>query len=131
MLGCLLSFAGLVSDRVGGQLDRLLRLASGTRPIDHAMWAIALATILATGIIHGGNGALASVGAVLCTGLLALTPLVRRKGIGRAVPALLKFAPGTALLMLAVGALFNTIPTVYAICTLLAFASHVNQLLRA
>jgi hypothetical protein len=131
MLGCLLSFAGLVSDRVGAQLDRLLRLASGARPIDHAMWGIALAAILATGIIHGGTGALAGVAAALCTGLLALTPVIRRRGIGQAVPALLKFAPGTALLMLAVGGLFHAIPTMYAICTLLAFASHVNQLLRA
>ncbi|HEX7854081.1 MAG TPA: hypothetical protein VF503_10330 [Sphingobium sp.] len=131
MLGCLLCFAGLISDKVGGQLDRLLRLASGTRPIDHAMWTIALAAILATGMIHGGGGALAGGGAALCTGLLALTPVIRHKGIGQDVPGLLKFAPGTALLLLALGGLFNATPTMFAICALLAFGSHANQLLRA
>lgn len=130
MLGCLLCFAGLVSDRVGRQLDRLLRLASGKRPVDHVMAALALVAILATGVIHGGDGALAGAGAVLCTGLLALAPAIRRKGMGQAVPAILKFAPGTALLLLSLGALFNAIPTMFAICALLAFASHVNQLLR-
>ncbi|MFT3967193.1 MAG: hypothetical protein QM690_15060 [Sphingobium sp.] len=130
MLGCLLCYAGLVSDRVGAQLDRLLRLASGTRPIDHVMRAIALAAILATGVIHGGGGALAAAGAALSTGLLALTPVIRAKGIGQDVPAFLKFAPGTALLMLAVGGLLGATATMLTICALLAFASHANQLLR-
>lgn len=130
MLGCLLSFAGLVSNRVGAQLNRLLRLASGERPMDYAMWIIALLSILATGLIHGGKGAPAAVAAALCVGLLALTPIIRRKGMGETVPAPLKFAPGSALLLLALGGLFDAVPTMFAVCALLAFASHVNQLLR-
>lgn len=130
MLGCLLCFAGLVSDRVGAQLDRLLHLTSGTRAIDYVMWGIALAAILATGVIHGGGGALGAAAAALCTGLLALNPALRLKGLGQDVPALLKFAPGTALLLLAIGGLTGALATMFTICALLAFASHANQLLR-
>ncbi|MCE7796946.1 hypothetical protein LWE61_10290 [Sphingobium sufflavum] len=131
MLGCLLAFFGLVADRVAGQLDRLLRLAMGTRPLDHAMGVIALLVLLATGIIHGDGGPLGAAGATLCVGLIALNILIRRRGIGGDVPEVLKFAPGTALLLLALGGLLNATGTMFAICALLAFASHANQLLRA
>ncbi len=131
MLGCLLSFVGLVADRVAAQLDRLLRLAMGTRPLDHAAGIIALIALLATGIIHGGGGALGAAGATVCVGLIALAPAVRRRGVGGDVPELLRFAPGTALLLVALGGLFNATGTMFAICALLAFGSHANQMLRA
>ncbi len=131
MLGCLLCFLGLVADRIAGQLDRLLRLAMGTRPLDHATGIIALLAILAVGTIHGGGGALGASAAVLCVGLIALTPVIRRKGIGADVPEVLKFAPGTALLLLALGGMLNAIGVLFAICALLAFTSHANQMLRA
>lgn len=129
-VGCLLCFIGVVTDRVAGQLDRLLRLAMGTRPLDHAVGIIALLAILATGIVHGGGGALGAAAAVLSVGLIALTPVIRRKGIGAEVPEVLKFAPGTALLLLAFGGLLGATGMLFAICALLAFASHANQLLR-
>lgn len=131
MLGCLLCFLGLVTDRVAAQLDRLLRLAMGTRPLDHAAGAIALLGLLGTGVVHGGGGTLGAAAAVLCVGLIALTPVIRRKGIGGDVPEVLKFAPGTALLLVAFGGLLDATGTLFAICALLAFASHANQLLRA
>lgn len=131
MLGCLLCFLGLVGDRVAAQLDRLLRLAMGARPLDHAMTAIALIGILVTGVVHGGGGALGAAGTTICVGLIALLPVVQRRGLGGDVPDVLKFAPGTALLLLAFGGLLNATGSLMAICALLAFASHANQLLRA
>lgn len=131
LLGCLLCIGGLISDRAGDKLDRLLRITSGTRPADYAMWGIALTAIMITGVMHGGGGALAAAGAALCAGLLALTPVIRRKAIGRDVPAFLKFAPGTALILLAIGGLFNATASMTAICALLAFASHANQIIKA
>jgi hypothetical protein len=130
-LGCLFCFFGLIVARVAAQLDRLLRLAMGTRPVDHVMSVIALIAILATGILHGGGGALGAAGATLCVGLIALNEVIRRRGLGAEVPEVLKFAPGTALLLLALGGLLHATGTLFAICALLAFASHANQLLRS
>lgn len=130
-LGCLLCFLGLVTDRVAAQLDRLLRLAMGTRPIDHAMKVIALLAILVTGVVHGGGGAPGAAAAILSVGLIALSPVVQRKGIGSEVPPVLKFAPGAALLLLAFGGLLGATGSLFAICALLAFASHANLLLRS
>lgn len=131
LLGCLLCFAGLVSDTVAARLDRLLRLATVSRPVDHVVPIIALLAILTTGLLHGGGGALGGAAAAISVGLLALSSALQRKGVGQDVPALLKFAPGTALLLLALGGLFNALGSMAAICALLAFASHANLLLRS
>lgn len=130
LLGCLLCFGGLVADAVAVQLDRLLRLATATRPIDHAARVIALLAILATGLLHGGGGALGGAGAIMSVGLLAIGPWLQRKGIGVDVPEVLKFAPGAALILLALGGLLNAMESMAAVCALLAFASHANQLIR-
>lgn len=130
MLGCLLCITGLVSDRVAVRLDRLLRLTTGPRAIDHVMPAMALLAVLAVGLMHGGGGVLGAAGIVLGVGLLALAPVLRRRGIGQDMPDLLKFAPGTALLLLAIGGMVSAIDGAAAICVLLAFASHANLLIR-
>ncbi|CAN5301671.1 hypothetical protein BH10PSE13_BH10PSE13_23590 [soil metagenome] len=130
LLGCLLCFAALVSDAVAARLDRLLRLATASRPIDRVASVIALLAILATGLLRGGGGALGSAGAIVGVGLLALGPLLQRKGVGVDVPEVLKFAPGTALLLLALGSLLGMLESMAAVCALLAFASHANRLVR-
>lgn len=130
MLGCLLCVGGLVSDRVAARLDRLLRLAITTRPIDHVMTGIALLAILMVGVLHGGGGPLGSAGAIVSVGLLALAPLLRLRGLAGQTPAVLRFAPGAALLLLAVGGLLGAMGSMAAVCALLAFASHANQLVR-
>lgn len=128
--GLLLCLGALIGDRVARQLDRILRLAPGERPIEYAARAAVLAAILEVGLLHGGGGALAGAGALLSVGLLALLPMAQRRGLGRSVPSLLKFSPGIALLLLIAGAALNMMGQASALCALLAFASHACLVLQ-
>jgi hypothetical protein len=121
--GLILCLAALIGDRLARQLDRILRFAPGTQPIEYATRAAVLAAILEVGLLHGGGGALAGAGALLSVGLLALIPLARSRGLGRDVPGLFKFAPGAALLVLIAGTVLGATGQASALCALLAFAS--------
>lgn len=128
--GLLLCLGALIGDRMARQLDRILLLAPGTRPIEYAVRAAALAAILEVGLLHGGGGALGGAGALLSVGLLALMPMAQSRGLGRGVPSVLKFSPGAALLLLTAGAALGLIPQASALCAVLAFASHACVVLR-
>lgn len=130
MIGLLLSLGALIADRVARQLDRVLRLAPGTRPVEHAVRVVALAAILEVGLLRGGGGALAGAGALLSVGLLALMQAAQSRGLGRGMPNFFKFAPGSALLVLIVGAALGIVGQASALCAVLAFASHAYLVLR-
>lgn len=122
--GLLLSFGALIADRTARQLDRILRLGSGSRPIEYAARAAVLAAILEVGLLYGGGGPLAATGAFLSVGLLTLIQIAESRGAGAGAPSLFKFAPGVALLVLMGGAVLGVTGQASALCALLAFASH-------
>lgn len=130
-LGLLLGFCAMVGDRIATQLDRLLRLTTKAGPAEYAVRLLALATILGAGLLSGGNNPLAATGAALVVGLLVLIALVRARGQAGAAPSASILAPGTVLLILALGSLVGMLGTACAICALLAFTSHAYQLMSA
>lgn len=129
VLGLLLTFGAMIADRTAGQLDRLLRMVPTGQAANQAVHVLTLLAILVMILRYGGGTTLGNAAALLLVGLLALAPFTVARGIGTSVPSLLRFAPGTAVLILLGGALLGFPGAAAALCAGLAFASHACLIL--
>lgn len=127
--GLALAYLGLVGNRLVVRLDRIMRLSGSVASLDRLGHYAALGALCLAGLHLGGANALAAAAALTAPMLIALIPFARRRGGEMSTVPWLRFAPGTALLLLIVGTVLGMGAATAAVITLLALASLAFSLL--